>query len=178
MKSDNIVLVGFMGTGKSTIAKLLAKQLAWTLVDTDDLVEQKQGRTISELFQTRGESYFRKVESDVLREVMAEKRQIVATGGGSVLLPENRRYMLDNGFVVALTADEDTIIRRVRHDKSRPLLQGGVEEKVGKLLAERKHVYNFADISMDTSFSNFDEMVQQIMDARVQWIQDANVHDS
>lgn len=165
VKRQNIVLIGFMGTGKTTVGKLLSKQMDWNFVDTDQLVEQREGKSIPELFGTRGEAYFRNVESEVIHECLQQTQQIVATGGGSVLNKTNRERMQDNGFVVALTAEADTIIRRVKHDRNRPLLHGNVEESVRKILIERKEAYQFADLTVDTTYSNFEETLQTILDA-------------
>lgn len=165
VKRQNIVLVGFMGTGKTTVGKLLAKHMNWCFVDTDQLVEQREGKLIPELFATRGEAYFRSVEVEVIHECMQKSCHIVATGGGSVLNKTNRERMRENGFVVALTAEADTIIRRVKHDKNRPLLHGNVEENVRKILAERRDAYHFADLTVDTTYSNFEETLQTILEA-------------
>lgn len=163
MHTRNVVLVGFMGTGKSTIGKLLAKRLGWSFTDTDEWIEREQGTTISELFRKHGEAYFRSLESKALRELLTEKKRILATGGGAVLAEENRVCMLENGFVIALTADTETIICRVSSDRSRPLLQGDLEERVQALMEQRKHAYKFAHVSIDTTSLSAQQIVEQII---------------
>jgi shikimate kinase len=152
-----------MGTGKSTVGKLLAKRLGWTFIDIDDWIEKDQGMPVRELFRIHGESYFRDLESRALSALLAADQQIVATGGGAVLAEENRSCMLDNGWVIALTADPDTIVSRVSHDHNRPLLKGNLQERVNTLLEERKHAYEFAHVTIDTSHLNTDQIVELIL---------------
>jgi shikimate kinase len=159
----NVILVGFMGTGKSTVGKLLAKRLGWRFTDMDERIEKEQRMPISELFRIHGESYFREMESKVLITLLAADKQIVATGGGAVLAEENRSCMLDNGWVIALTANPDTIVSRVSRDQNRPLLQGNLQERVHTLLEQRKHAYEFAHVTIDTTHLNTDQIVDLIL---------------
>ncbi|MCD1257958.1 shikimate kinase [Paenibacillus athensensis] len=161
---DNIVLIGFMGSGKSTVGRKLADRLGWTFTDTDARVEQEQGTTISELFRQRGEAEFRELESRVLEDVLAEGRQVVATGGGIVLAERNRLRMLEGGLVVALKAEAGEVIKRVSSDRSRPLLQGDVGERVRTLMEQRKHAYDFAHLSIDTSALSVEQVIGQILE--------------
>jgi shikimate kinase len=151
-----------MGTGKSSVASVLAERLGWSKIDLDACIEVAEGRTIPEVFADKGEPYFRKVETAMLRrELEGRTCQIVATGGGAVLAEENREIMLGNGLVVALTADAETIIGRVKDDPNRPLLRGNAEKSVPELLEKRRHAYDFAHVRIDTS----DKTVEQIADA-------------
>ena len=163
MKSENVILIGFMGTGKSTIGRLLAEKLGYMFTDTDKRIVEEQGVSIAELFNRLGELAFRGIEQDVLRRVIAKGHQVIATGGGAVLSKANRETMLQGGFVVALKADQATIIKRVSGDSARPLLQGGVEERVAFLLEERKHAYDFADHIIDTSKFSPQQVVELII---------------
>lgn len=163
MKLRNIILVGFMGTGKSTIAQVLAEQLNWSMVDTDQRIEALANATIPDIFSSKGEVFFRQLESDVIREVMSQSKQVIATGGGAVLKQENREYMMKNGLVIALKADEETIIERVSSDSNRPLVQGDVKEKVHQLMQQRKAAYDFAPLQVDTSNKSIDEIIQFIL---------------
>nr|WP_183604471.1 shikimate kinase [Paenibacillus phyllosphaerae] len=148
----HIVLVGFMGTGKSTVSRLLAEQIGCLAVDMDAEIERRIGRDIPSIFAQEGEAFFRRVESEVLAALLAsEDSSIIATGGGAVLAQSNCDLMLKQGMVVALTAQPEHIIARVRGDENRPLLQGDVEERVNKLLADRKHAYAFAPLQIDTT---------------------------
>ncbi|MFC5467243.1 shikimate kinase [Cohnella suwonensis] len=152
--SRNVVIVGFMGTGKSTVSRLLAEKLGWDSKDTDEEIELAAGKSIKRIFAEDGEQAFRDLESRVLTEVLSRPNQVVATGGGAALREENRRTMLKGGWVVALTADRRTLVSRVTSAAAagtRPLLEGDAEERVGALLEARRHAYDFAQATVDTS---------------------------
>lgn len=159
----NIVLVGFMSTGKTTVGAALAKRLGWTFVDTDQEIIRREGLSIPDIFAKYGEHYFRDAETQVIHDIMKGEKQAVSTGGGSVLRKENCDAMAAGGLVVALTAPADVLISRLREDTERPLLQGGVEERVHRLLKEREHAYDFADATIDTSVLSVEEAVDHIL---------------
>jgi shikimate kinase len=161
--TSNIVLVGFMGTGKSTVGQKLAERLGWSFQDSDAALEEEHQTSISDLFRIHGESHFRSLESKTLEHILARKGQVVATGGGAVLAESNRTCMLQNGFVVALKASPETIIHRVSSDTSRPLLQGNLEERVHTLLEGRKSSYDFAHTVIDTTDLTTDQIVELII---------------
>ncbi|MGG1553203.1 shikimate kinase [Paenibacillus ferrarius] len=163
MTVRNLVLVGFMGTGKSTIGKKLAERLHWRFIDADAAIEANQGTSIPEIFRLQGEAYFRKVESQVLAGVLTGACQVVATGGGAVLAQENRDCMLANSFVVGLKASAEAIIDRVSQDTNRPLLQGNLEERVHTLLESRKTAYDFAHVTIDTTALTVEQIVEEIV---------------
>lgn len=150
MTWKNMILIGFMGTGKSTVGRLVAQQLDLIFVDTDACIAEEQDQPISVIFQQQGEAAFRKMETQMLRRTLARGEQVIATGGGAVLAEENRRMMLQGGFVVALKASEATIIKRVSGNASRPLLAGDITDRVRRLLKEREGVYDFAHLTIDT----------------------------
>ncbi|SFL48690.1 shikimate kinase [Paenibacillus sp. 1_12] len=158
----NVVLIGFMGSGKSTVGKALAERLGWEFVDTDQRIEERQGMTISDMFGTLGETAFRLAESETLDFVLEQSSQVISTGGGAVLAERNRQSMRKDGYVVALKASVETIIERVRHDQSRPLVQGDVEERVHTLLETRRNAYDFADLIIDTTGASVEEIVERI----------------
>src|SRR5512137_309884 len=134
----NIILTGFMGVGKTSVGTRLAKDLGYTFVDTDELIEADQKVTITEIFSNFGEPYFRDVESRVIREALANSEQVVATGGGAVIRDENRRAFKENGVTICLTAHPDSIYARIQHETHRPLLQGpDPRAKIRELLASR-----------------------------------------
>jgi len=159
----NIILIGFMGTGKSTVGKAVATELDWGFIDTDEQVEALAGKSISELFAQDGEQHFRKLESQVLSDIAKREHLVVSTGGGAVLRQENRQAMLASGLVVALTADAETIIERVRLDTNRPLLAGDLPSKVQRLMKERAGAYDFATVKIDTSGLGVEEIVEIIL---------------
>ncbi|MUG64738.1 shikimate kinase [Paenibacillus sp. 7541] len=161
--SQNIILIGMMGTGKTTVGRLVAERLGFQLLDLDAEIERMEGRTIPEMFAEEGEAYFRKAESRALHNVLAAKRLVIATGGGAVLNPDNCAAMKQGGWVAALTADAETIIERVRGDANRPLLAGDVEERVRRIMAEREDKYRFADVTIDTVGRSADEVATEIL---------------
>jgi shikimate kinase len=159
----NVILIGFMGTGKTSVSRALAGRLGWNRIDTDAEIEKREARSIAQLFEAVGEAGFRQIETEVISDVLRSDRQVVATGGGAVLREENRALMLNRGFVVALTASKDAIIERVRGDRGRPLLQGNLEDRVNRLLEERKHAYDFAHLKLDTTHLSVDQVVERIL---------------
>jgi shikimate kinase len=163
VRTRNVILVGFMGTGKSTVGKLLAGRLGWNFADMDEWIEKQQQSAIRDLFRIHGEAYFRSLESKALRKLLEEEKKILATGGGAVLAQENRDCMRENGLVIALTATPASIINRVSHDQNRPLLQGNLEERVLTLLEQRKHAYEFADVTIDSTDLSAEQIVDEII---------------
>ena len=161
---NNIVLVGFMGTGKTTVGKLLANKLNWSYVDTDILIEQKIGLVISKIFEQYGESYFRDRESEVIQEVMQKTQQIVATGGGIVLRDQNIAVMKSNGIIICLTATPEVIYERTKSNNYRPLLKvAKPQQKIKELLEYRAPFYAKADITIDASNLAPIEIVNRIL---------------
>lgn len=163
MNQNNIVLVGFMGTGKSTVGKALAARLNWAFVDVDQEIEAAEGRPIPDLFREQGEEYFRQSEEQQITRVMQGNHQVISMGGGAVLREANRKAMSANGLVVALSASADTILERVKKDPDRPLLAGNPEQKIAQLLEERKNAYQFADIHINTDEMQVLEVVESIL---------------
>ncbi|MCX5678391.1 MAG: shikimate kinase [Candidatus Omnitrophica bacterium] len=159
----NIVLVGFMGTGKTTIAIELSHRLGMKYVSIDDLIEKKERRTINEIFTKSGEDYFRDVESAVIRDAVCMDNLVIDTGGGAVMRDENVAYMKSNGVIVCLTADADVIMERTKKYKHRPLLN--VEDpkrKIRDLLARRSPYYAKADHTIDTGKFTVRQVIDKI----------------
>jgi len=150
--APNLVLVGPMGAGKSSIGRRMAERFGLDFVDADAFIEQRTGASISAIFDHVGEAGFRERESSALEELLAGSGQLVATGGGAVLLESNRRLMRGRGFVVYLRADIDSQLKRLSRDRTRPLLQRGDREQVLRdLAAFREPLYReVADLVMDT----------------------------
>ena len=141
----NLILCGFMGSGKSTIGKLLAEKLGARFIDTDSYIEQKQGMTISEIFEKYGESYFRKLEYDVCVELSSMQKTVISTGGGTVLNDDNMRALKKNGVIFLLNVSSRTVLTRLKNDTTRPLLQKEDKERAVKMmLSNRTPLYNRA----------------------------------
>jgi shikimate kinase len=149
----NLILIGFMGTGKSSIGRLVAHRLRFQFVDTDALIVERAGLEISEIFAQHGEAHFRDLETRAIESLASRERYVVATGGGAVLREQNRRLLRSLGFVALLTAREKTILDRVGHGNRRPLLHSSnPAEKIAELLAERAPAYEAAaHWTLDTS---------------------------
>lgn len=161
---DKVILIGFMGTGKSTVGEALAKRLNCPYVDLDQLIVEREKRSIPDIFAAEGEAYFRRVESELLRESLQKPgRQVITTGGGVVLRPENVTAMLAGGVVVNLKATAEEIIRRVSGDTQRPLLRGDVKQRVYQLLRERAGMYDFAPLQIETTNRSVAAIVDEIM---------------
>jgi shikimate kinase len=163
LRAKNIILIGMMGTGKSTVGMLVAQELGYEFVDLDHVIIQQEGRSIADIFADSGEAYFRKVESAVLGQTLQNGGKVVSTGGGAVLAPGNSSVMLENGFVVGLTATAEDIIARVSGDDNRPLLAGNAEERVRRIMEERRDAYRFAHCTVDTSGLSAAQVSQHIL---------------
>jgi shikimate kinase len=159
----NIVLVGFMGTGKTCVGNALAERLGLSFIDMDDVIVEREGRPITDIFATDGETYFRSVERTVARDLSAQSGHVIATGGGIVLNPANIRDFERTGLVVCLQATPDAILERVRHDTSRPLLHGGEKlQKILSILETRKPLYDAIAHQVETSTLNIGQVVDRI----------------
>jgi shikimate kinase len=153
-----------MGTGKSEVGNLLAQRLQREFVDTDVMIEQTAGQTIARIFAEKGETYFRELEKQVIREVCQKQEVVIATGGGAIVNADNATRLKESGTVICLSATPETIIQRVQGNKDRPLLQG--EEpltKVRSLLTARAEAYARADITIDTSALSPSQVVETIL---------------
>ncbi|WP_347988022.1 shikimate kinase [Methylomonas sp. AM2-LC] len=141
-KMENIYLIGLMGVGKTTIGKQLAKALHRPFYDSDKIIEQSTGTSISTIFSYEGEEGFRIREQSVIAELTALQGIVMATGGGAILKAENREAIKQTGFVVYLYCSIDKILYRTRHDTQRPLLQtANPKQRLQSLLAQREPLY-------------------------------------
>jgi len=167
MAGNNIILVGFMGTGKTVVGKALAEVLNFRYIDTDAMIEAAARKTIPEIFGNEGEDAFRKYESDAVKHLLHLHDYVVSTGGGVVLSDENIENMKNAGVMICLTATPDVIFERTRHNDYRPLLQtSDPMKKIKSLLKFRDPFYRRADHTIDTSNLTVEEVVQAILKIR------------
>jgi shikimate kinase len=162
----NIILTGFMGTGKTAVGKRLAKQLGWQFVDVDQLIEEAAGMPVRKIFSERSEAVFRRMERRIIARVVHGHHQVIATGGGAVLDPQNRSRLRACGPLICLTAKPGAIIERLGPNKlsRRPLLQGrtGPLARIRTLLRQRAKAYAQADATIDTTYLSVEEVAERI----------------
>lgn len=161
---ENLAIIGFMGTGKSSVGRLAAEHLRFEFIDTDELIETETGKTIPEIFAQNGESAFRALEEDVARKLASRRQTVISVGGGFVTNPDNLASLKSHSFVVCLWASPEVIWDRVRSQTHRPLLQGPDPlEKIRRLLEERSEAYHRADAMIHTGFRSPREVEQQVL---------------
>lgn len=160
----NIVLVGFMGSGKTSVGKKLSVDLKREFIDMDDFIVEKEGMSINEIFEKKGEAYFRGLEKELCQNFAEAKSKIIATGGGVIKNDTNVENLKKGGTVIYLKSTPKQIAFNLRFDNTRPLLAGdNKEEKIAKLMAEREPIYNkCADEIVDVSGLNVDETMDKI----------------
>ncbi len=165
VKSDNIFLVGPMGAGKTTIGRQLAKKLSNKFYDSDNEIEQRTGVNIPLIFELEGEEGFRKRESQVISELVTLKNIVLSTGGGSVLDPNNRKALTDNGYIIYLKSTAEKLFNRTADDKRRPLLQTeGRLNKIKNILDEREPIYiSMANKVIDTHDLSIKQITDKIL---------------
>jgi len=160
----NIVLIGFMGSGKSMIARELGKRLNAEVIATDLLAETSQKLTIHEIFRSKGEAYFRDLETEIIKEVALRRGIIIDCGGGVVLRKENLKLLKANGIVFYLQATPEVIYQRIKHETHRPLLK--TPDPLGcikKLHQQRLPLYNQADYVIDANDASIEGPVVEIL---------------
>ena len=160
----NIALVGFMGTGKTTVAQILAEKLNLDYVDLDAVIEVREQMEIANIFSQKGEEYFRKVEKKVVTDISGQTNKVIACGGGVVLDEENMQNLKASGIVICLEASPEVILARTKDYPHRPLLN--VKDKEGRireLLEKRAVFYARADCSIDTSHCTQAEVVEKVL---------------
>ena len=151
---DNVILTGFMGTGKTSLGKILASKLGRPFVDIDRKIEVEQKLSIPKIFEQFGEEHFRELERAAVRELCERRGLVIATGGGTVKDAENLRLLKNSGVIICLTCSPEEILSRTTRRGERPVLDGGGNERletIKRLLAERKEFYDCADYHVDTT---------------------------
>jgi shikimate kinase len=172
-RKHNIILIGYMGSGKTSIGERLAKKMTYQFRDADQMLERKAGDTINHIFAVHGEEYFRNMETDLLKElVVALENTVLSTGGGMPLREQNSKLLKELGYVVFLKTSKGTTLQRLKGDTTRPLLQGDdLEKKVERMLEVRTPVYEkTAHKIIVTDGRSLDELVNQIMESYLQQI--------
>ncbi|OGI00097.1 MAG: hypothetical protein A2Y25_04200 [Candidatus Melainabacteria bacterium GWF2_37_15] len=162
--NKNIVLIGLMGSGKSTIGKCLAEKTSMEFFDTDELIIQKAGKPISKIFEDAGEPFFRDLESEAIEEVSKKQNAVISTGGGAVLRDENMENLKKSGILFFLQASPETLYERVKDDKSRPLLRG--DDPAGilrRILIARTPFYEQANFNINTENSTVEQVCEEIL---------------
>lgn len=165
----NVVLVGFMASGKTAVGRRVARRLGYTFLDTDHLIEDEIGITIAQLFEEQGEAAFRRLESAVADKLCELENHVISTGGGILTQPGNLERLKLAGLVVFLNADLEEIIERLQRDTRRPLVQGGgLREKVTALLTERLPVYQQSDVIIDTKGKSVNKVAGDVIHSLVE----------
>ncbi|PIP68275.1 MAG: shikimate kinase [Candidatus Omnitrophica bacterium CG_4_9_14_0_2_um_filter_42_8] len=160
----NIILVGFMGTGKSAAGKKLAAKLDRDFIELDDMIEAREKMSIKDIFDKKGEPYFRQVEKEVVKEAAKREDVIMSAGGGAVVDEENFRNMKNSGIIICLKASPETILKRTKNLKTRPLLNvPDPKKQIEELLKKREPHYNKADFSIDTDNLNIEQVSEAII---------------
>lgn len=162
-----IILIGFMGVGKTTVGKIIAKELNMDFIDMDDEIEKKEKSTITKIFEKQGETYFRNLETQVLKELMLEDNVVISTGGGIVTKEENYKILKGEKMVIYLDANCHTIIKHLSNETNqRPLLKNSLDLKktISDLLNKRIERYNsISNIKIDVNNKNIEEVISQIL---------------
>ncbi len=162
---ESIIITGFMGTGKSIVAEELARKLGMEFIDMDQIIEERQGMSISDIFGRYGEKYFREQENKLVKELSQKENMVIATGGGTFLSWDNTRILSQKGKIICLYADSQAIYNRVKRKNNRPLIKGNnILNKINHLLEKRKKMYDNFYWKIDTTNLSVQEVVDKIID--------------
>ena len=160
----NLVLTGMMGVGKSTIGKRLARKLKLKFIDIDKVIEKKEKKTINEIFEIKGEDYFRKIEKKTTLDVFKKNNSVIALGGGAFINPVIRKESENSSISFWLDLKLDLLLFRLKNIKKRPLLkQENLKETINKIYSERKKIYNRSDFRIRCSSMSVDQIVNKII---------------
>lgn len=161
MRTDKLYIVGFMGAGKTTVARALGRRIGWRVEDIDERIEARERRPVASIFAQEGEPYFRQAERDLLRALLPERNVIVATGGGTFVDPDNRAVMLADGAVAWLDIPLERVLERVPTDGRRPLASDRAQME--QLYFRRRLAYSEANIRIDAT-RPIDEVVERLLE--------------
>jgi shikimate kinase len=164
VKNKNIVLIGLMGSGKSSSGLALAKMLKRPIYSMDQMIEEQEGKTIGEIFEAKGESYFRQLERDLVKVLSTKKESVIDCGGGVFINEDNRKDLKKTGLIIYLSASVETLYNRVKTRTHRPLLKvEDPKKKLEKLLREREKFYQEADLTFLTDGKTPQDVAKDIM---------------
>jgi len=161
----NIIITGFMGTGKTVVAIELARKLGMKFIDMDQLIEERQEMSISDIFVRYGEKYFREQENKLVKELSQKENMVIATGGGTFLNLNNAKILNQKGKIICLYANSQTIYNRLKEKNNRPLVKGNnILNKINHLLEKRKKIYDSFPWKINTSNLSVQEVVDKIIE--------------
>lgn len=161
----NIIITGFMGTGKTVVAIELARKLGMKFIDMDQLIEERQEMSIADIFVRSGEKYFREQENKLVQELAQEENMVIATGGGTFLNLDNIRILNQEGQIICLYANPQALYNRLKKKNNRPLIKGNnILNKINHLLEKRKRIYDNFDYKVDTTDLTIQEVVDKIIE--------------
>ena len=165
-EAKNIVLIGPMGSGKSSIGRTIAKKLNRRFIDTDRYIERKIGQTIQEIFELQGENKFRVFEKEIIKKISQYVGIVIATGGGAIKDAENFKLLKESGWIIALSASTETLYSRIQGKRVRPLLlnENDPVNKLDQIINERKQTYLQADFQISTEDKDIDKIAGEIID--------------
>lgn len=166
-KSSKIIaIIGLMGVGKTTLGAKLASKMGYYFVDLDREIEDSEKKSVSEIFKKNGEKYFRGLEKDKIKEIVARDENIVLSlGGGAFMNEESRKILLEKAFVIWLKAPIDVILHRLGNKNNRPLLKNVNKRQVLEELAQKRYpIYALADIEIDSSLGNYESLIEQVLE--------------
>lgn len=159
-----IVLIGMMGSGKTTIGKLLGEKLTLRSIDIDVIIEQNEKKTVSEIFQNEGEKYFRNIERETIKKNFTNKDLIISLGGGAFEDQLTQELLLKNSTVIYLKTSPNVILERIKNNTNRPLLKNQMTvEKIQSIILQRQKNYELANITILTDNKNTDKIVEEIL---------------
>ena len=161
--NKNLVLVGMMGSGKSSIGKILSKKLKYEFIDTDNKIEEIEKKTISEIFKINGEKYFRNIEEVISLKSLKLNNKVIALGGGGYINPIIRKYTLKNCISVWLDWKNETLINRIKNSKKRPLAMKLSDLELQKLITKRSTIYNLSDYKINCDKLDKKQIVEKII---------------
>ena len=159
----NLVLLGMMGSGKSTVGYLLSKRIKLDFIDIDNVIEDKAGMSIFKIFEVKGEDYFRDLEEKISNKILKTKNRVISLGGGAFINKNIRKEILSNHFSFWLNCDEKVLLERIRINKKRPLAHKSTDEEIKKLIKERNEIYAKAQFKINCDKQTKSEIVDKII---------------